>query len=50
MRPARQTKPRGPMPPGDARKEAVMMKCFAPLAACRVIGCAMQIHGGPGML
>lgn len=34
----------------DARKEAAMVKCFAPLAACRVIDRAIQIHGGLGVL
>ena len=34
----------------DARKEAAMVKCFAPLASCRVIDRAMQIHGGLGMV
>jgi alkylation response protein AidB-like acyl-CoA dehydrogenase len=27
-----------------------MVKCFAPLAACRVIDRAIQIHGGLGVL
>jgi alkylation response protein AidB-like acyl-CoA dehydrogenase len=34
----------------DARKEAAMVKCFAPVAACRVIDRAIQIHGGLGVL
>lgn len=34
----------------DARKEAAMVKCFAPLATCRVIDRAIQIHGGMGVV
>ena len=34
----------------DARKEAAMVKCFAPVAACRVIDRAIQIHGGLGLV
>ena len=34
----------------DARKEAAMVKCFAPLASCRVIDRTMQIYGGMGMV
>jgi alkylation response protein AidB-like acyl-CoA dehydrogenase len=34
----------------DARKQAAMVKCLAPLAACRVIDRTIQIHGGLGVL
>jgi alkylation response protein AidB-like acyl-CoA dehydrogenase len=34
----------------DVRKEAAMVKCFAPIAACRVIDRAIQVHGGIGLL
>jgi alkylation response protein AidB-like acyl-CoA dehydrogenase len=34
----------------DARKEAAMVKCFAPVAACRVFDRTIQIHGGLGVL
>jgi alkylation response protein AidB-like acyl-CoA dehydrogenase len=34
---------------GDPRREAAMVKCFAPLASARVVDNAIQIHGGIGL-
>lgn len=33
----------------DARREAAMVKCFAPVASSRVLDRAIQIHGGIGL-
>jgi len=34
----------------DARKDAAMVKSFAPQAACRVLDRTIQVHGGIGFL
>jgi alkylation response protein AidB-like acyl-CoA dehydrogenase len=34
----------------DARKEAAMVKCFTPVATCRIIDRSIQIHGGMGVV